>query len=280
MSEVCPPFSFPRRRRESDCEKADDPHHPRGVQQGGLPGYRVDQPLDQRDDGESSERAGRGNDAEGGGPFFGGYHPAHGAEKHDVGCGAECETDQGSEGEEGQPGDGGHGEQDETGRVQEGAGGHYPARPHVVGEHAGEGQPEQEVLQGHGEAETLPARRQRLRHRLQEQSERLAGPHGDGDDDRADQDDESGFFHDRGTRKSSGSEWSVSGNRRRLQQNRADVDRTRIRQGTSSIRGGGGDMWGGPDFKGQHPGGFTISGMPPGSCLPELSKVRRNTSPR
>ena len=203
MSEVWPPSPCPLRRRESDCEQADGGHDRRGVQEGSLPGYRVDQPLDQRDDGEGAERTGRGYDAEGSGPFFGGYHPGNGAEKDDVGGGAESEPDQGSEREEGQPGSGSQGEQDEAGRVQEGAGGHHPARPHVVGEHARERQPEQEVLQGHGQAEGLPARRQRLRHRLQEQSERLPGPHGDGDGDRADQDDEGGFFQDRGIRKDS-----------------------------------------------------------------------------
>ena len=249
MSEVWPPLSSPRGRGESDCEKADGGHDRRGVQEGILPGYRVDQPLDQRHDREGAERAGRGYDTEGGGPFFGGYHPGHRAQEDDVGRCAESETDQDSEGEEGQPGSGGDREEEEACRVQEGPGGDHPARPHMVGEHAGEGQPEQDVLQGHGEAEGLPARRQRLRHRLQEQSERLPGPHGDGDGDRADQEDEGGFLQNRGTRNDSGSAlWPVAGNRRTLQQFWAGVGRTGGKE-PSSIRGGEGYV-GAPGWKG------------------------------
>ena len=182
--------------REPEGEGGDGRHHGGAVQQCRLPGDGLDQPLDQRHDSEGAEGAGGGDDAEGGGPLLRGHDAGHGAEKDDVRGGAESQADQGSEGEEGEPGSAGHGEEGEAGGVEQGTPGHHPARADAVGEDPGNRQSEEDVLQGHGEAEGLAARGQRFRHRLQEQAEGLPRAHGDGDDDRADQDDEGGLLQD------------------------------------------------------------------------------------
>ena len=184
-----------RMDRDRNRDQDDDGYCERGIQQGRLPLDGADQPLHARHHSEGPERSGSGDDTESRPPPLLRDHLRHGAEDDHVRRRAQRQADHHPEAQVQRGGRGSQRQQRKPHRVQGGADHDYPARTDAVGDHAGQRQPEHDVLHRHRQAEGLAPGGQGGRYRLQEQPERLPGPHRDGHGEGAEQDDHRGTLH-------------------------------------------------------------------------------------